>query len=93
MYEIKPKKLWNTKTVQLKKNAAEKKFKEMGLNYILIDPEVLTNAIIFELHSTGKIKFLEKYEKKYLNEYVFRIHLCNSIFESVSSESATSSSA
>ena len=62
--EIKPKKLWNTPLVSLKKNAALKWCEDMGYKYKMIDPLLVSEELIFKLYLENKIKFLKRYEEK-----------------------------
>jgi len=67
MIECKPKALWNSENVKLKKEAAIKKCKEIGLIYKIISPRKLKDEEIDFLYNKGDIKFLERYEEKYKN--------------------------
>ena len=66
LVEIKPFKLQKTKSVILKKEAAEKFCLERGWTYILIDIEIDPKKI-HEYFVSGNIKFMDKYYQKYLN--------------------------
>lgn len=69
IYEIKPKNLWNTPLVLAKTNAAKEYAKNIGLEFILIDPEINFEQIK-SLHASGEIKFTEQTEvlfKLFLN--------------------------
>lgn len=69
LVEIKPTKLRETKSVQLKKEAAEKYCKDKNLEYLLVDAEPLSTEEIKTLRSSGKVKFLERYERKFIERY------------------------
>lgn len=62
--EIKPKKLWNTKEVVAKKEAAEEFCKKMGYEYKLVDVEP-NSLILKEKYLNGEIKFVEKYKERF----------------------------
>ena len=62
--EIKLKKLWNTPTIEAKRNAAEKWCEERKYKYKIAEPKLLTYNEIIDLHQAGKIKFLKQYEDK-----------------------------
>lgn len=64
LIEIKPKALWNTPLVKLKKEAAEKFCKENGLVYKLIDIEP-NSEILKEKYLNGEIRFVEKYKTRF----------------------------
>lgn len=68
--EIKPKKLWNTPTILAKKNAAKVWCEKKGYKYKIVEPKILTTSKILDLHRTGEIKFLEKYEIKFKEKYL-----------------------
>lgn len=70
LIEIKPKKLHNSKVVQLKKKAAEKFCKENNFIYKLRDISILSNQKILELYQSKEIKFLERYDEKFKNKYI-----------------------
>lgn len=70
LVEIKPNKLKQATTVNLKKIAAEKFCKKSGYNYIMIEPEILSDKDIKELYKSGKIKFIERYDKKFKERYL-----------------------
>lgn len=65
LVEIKPKKLQNTPKVLAKRKAAEEFCKNNNMIYEIIDPDQLTNKELFDLYMCGKIKFLNKYDKKF----------------------------
>jgi glutaredoxin len=64
LVEIKPKKLWNTNLVKLKKKVAEKFCKLNGWKYKLIDVDPDSNSIR-EKYLNGEIKFVEKYKERF----------------------------
>jgi hypothetical protein len=64
LIEIKPKAMWNTPLVILKKKAAEKLCNKMGWEYKLVD--ITPNSrILREKYLNGEIKFVEKYKEKF----------------------------
>jgi hypothetical protein len=66
MIEIKPKKLHQSKLVQIKAKAAINFCNEIGLKYKLIDPiKLLSFNDIKILVEEKKIKFLDKYQSKF----------------------------
>lgn len=72
LIEIKPHRLINSKCILEKKYAAEKWCESNGLEYKIISDEefnLLTNEEIKNLHDTGKIVFIDKYEQKYRRKY------------------------
>lgn len=71
-YEIKPKKLLNSKDNILKFQAAEKYCKNNQLIYKILtedDIKKISTEEIKELYLNKQIKFIERYEKRYINEY------------------------
>jgi hypothetical protein len=64
LIEIKPKKLWNTLSVKLKKEAAEKFCKENNLEYKLVDVEP-DAKLLKQKYLNGEIKFVEKYKERF----------------------------
>lgn len=66
MVECKPKSLHTSESVICKQAAAIEFCKKIGLEYILTEPEILSNEEIKNLHDSGKIKFLKRYEDKFL---------------------------
>lgn len=69
LIEIKPVKLWETPLVIAKKTAAELYCIEKGLQFSLIDPGLLEAEAIKVLRNEGKIRFLDRYEKKFSERY------------------------
>lgn len=67
--ECKPLRLQKSKTVVLKKEAAEKYCKKNNMQFIMVEPEILKEAEIIKLYKQKKIKFLPKYEDKFLKKY------------------------
>jgi hypothetical protein len=63
--ECKPKKLHKSTSVLAKKNGADKFCRINGLKYKLVSPKKLADEKISELHKNGKIKFTERYERKF----------------------------
>jgi len=64
LYEIKPKKLWNTPSVQCKAKAAELFCYKMGFKYVLCDP-VIDRLAIQRLVAAGVIKWMGDYGKRF----------------------------
>ena len=64
--ESKPKKLWKSDNVIRKKEAAIEFCKERGLIYKLVDVGTLNNNEIKNLYQNDLIKFLPRYENKYI---------------------------
>lgn len=64
LVEIKPKAMWKTPLVLLKKKAAEKLCKKMGWEYKLIDI-VPNSSILRDKYLNGEIKFVEKYKERF----------------------------
>lgn len=72
LVEIKPKKLVNSSSVILKKEAALLYCGEVGLIYKIISPRLIEFPIFRELVESGKVKLLDKYYikfKEYGNNY------------------------
>ncbi len=69
LIEIKPKNLHKSISVQLKKKAAEKYCLEKDWAYEIIAPEKLTEKKIILLHKQEKIKFIYRYEQKFMEKY------------------------
>lgn len=66
MVECKPKRLQKSINVIKKSQAAEEFCKNHNLEFLMIEPEILKLEEIKKLHNLRKIKFTEKYEKKFL---------------------------
>lgn len=66
MVEIKPKKLWNSDVVNRKRISAKKYCEENNLIYKIRDISPLSFEELNELYSNNKIKFTERYEKRFL---------------------------
>ena len=64
LIEIKPKAMWQTPLVMLKKKAAEKLCKKMGWEYKLIDIQP-NSAILKDKYLNGEIRFVEKYKERF----------------------------
>lgn len=67
MVEIKPKRLHNSKTVQLKANAAIEFCEQHNLIYKLIEPNKLNKKQILNLMESGNLIFMKKYLEKIIN--------------------------
>ena len=68
--EIKPKKLWNSDLVLRKTNSAIKWCVDNGYKYKIIDPKPLDTDTIKNLYLEGLIKFLPRYELKFLERVI-----------------------
>lgn len=68
MYEIKPKRLWDSPLVTAKRLAAEVLCKQMGIKYVLVDP-VLDGERLMAVYKAGSIKWWGKCEEKFLRYY------------------------
>lgn len=68
--EIKPSKLHNSPKVLAKKKAAENFCKNRNMVYELIDPIILSEEEIKKLYLDEKIKFIDKYDKKFRKKYL-----------------------
>jgi len=69
LIECKPKSLWNSKKVKLKKEAAIEYCKNRNLKYKMIDVKRLTTDEILNLYNNNKIKFTNRYEEKFREKY------------------------
>lgn len=69
LVECKPKRLWNTPLVIAKSKAAKERATALGLEYVLIDPERLTDEELRRLHDAGDLKFTDRYERLYQERY------------------------
>tara|TARA_R110000868_G_scaffold176916_5_gene415014 strand:+ start:19829 stop:20044 length:216 start_codon:yes stop_codon:yes gene_type:complete len=69
MVEIKPKRLWYSDSVVRKRNSALKYCKENGLKYKLRDIPCLSHKKIVSLRKLGLIKFIDRYEQKYKEQF------------------------
>lgn len=67
--ECKPKKLWDSNDVTLKKEAAMNYFSEIGIKYKIVECRRLEIEEIRKLRTEGNLKFLERYEIKYKKLY------------------------
>ena len=64
LVEVKPQKLWNTKTVVSKKLAAEEFCRRMGYEYKLVDVG-LNSLLLKEKYLRGEIRFVDKYKERF----------------------------
>jgi hypothetical protein len=64
LVEIKPRAMWQTPLVLLKKKAAEKLCKKMGWEYKLVDIEP-NSTILRDKYLNGEIIFLKKYKERF----------------------------
>lgn len=67
--EIKPIKLHSSPKVFAKKIAAENFAKTLNMFYELIDPPILSEEEIKMLYLNNKIRFIDKYDKKFKERY------------------------
>lgn len=65
LIECKPKNLWHSLGVVLKKEAAIIKCKDWNFKYKMVAPIILSDDEILDLYNSGKIKFLDRYEQKF----------------------------
>ena len=68
--ECKPLNLHNSATVKAKKEAAEKYCLENNMEYIMLQPDKLSNNEILELYNTKKIVFMPRYEEKFKTRFL-----------------------
>ncbi len=69
MVECKPKKLWESADVKIKKGVAKSFCKEKSLIYKLIEPIKISKEEIKKLYQEGEIKWTDRYQKKYNEQY------------------------
>jgi hypothetical protein len=69
MIECKPKRLQLSAGVLSKKKGAKNFCKKNNLKYILIEPKMLSLDKVKELYVNKKIKFIQRYEEKFLKKY------------------------
>ncbi len=65
LVEVKPAKLRSSVTVRLKESAAREYVKIKNWEYMIVDPPVLRDEHIKELHDNKTIVFTQRYENKY----------------------------
>jgi len=65
LIEIKPKRLWNSKQIKLKKKSAEKFCKKNKLIYKMED-SIIDTKRINDLYKNGVVRFSHKYEDKFI---------------------------
>ena len=70
MIECKPKRLWGSDKVEAKRLAAEIFCGEKGLIYKIRKVPRITDDEIYELYFNGIITWTERYEKKFLDNYI-----------------------
>lgn len=70
LIECKPVKLWETSRVKIKAAAAKKFCKILGYEYVLVEPEKISSTRMIELFKDSKIKFIERYDKKFREKYL-----------------------
>lgn len=68
--ECKPENLQSSVNVKAKKEAAEKYCLERGMEYIILEPNKLSEKEIMELYITKKITFIPRYEEKFKQKYL-----------------------
>lgn len=66
MYEVKPKRLWETPLIKAKSEAAKFYCEDKGMTFKIIDIEIDFDKVN-DLYNKGKVKFSQKYEEKFLN--------------------------
>lgn len=69
LVEIKPKNLWKSKSVVLKRESALLFCNNNNLIYKLTDIENLSNKEILNLYRNGEIKFIERYNDRFLSRF------------------------
>lgn len=69
LVEVKPIRLHNTALIKAKSMAAEAFCRSKGLEYLLIDPPMLSSEKIKSLHDNKTILFTQRYEKYYQERY------------------------
>jgi len=67
LVEIKPKKLMESPSNKIKKDAAIKFCREKGYRYFLVDIKLLDIDKLIELYTSGMIRFISKYKTKMEN--------------------------
>lgn len=67
--ECKPKKLRHTPSVMAKTAAAHELCARTGMKYKVITPKFLTNDQIMFMHQAGTIRFTDRYERKFQEQY------------------------
>jgi hypothetical protein len=70
LVEVKPNRLINSPLVKLKTEAAIKFCDIRGLEYKIIDCQILSDKEILTLYNDGLIKFLPRYEEKFKERYL-----------------------
>ncbi len=70
LVEIKPNRLKKAVTNNLKKAAAEKFCKKNNYKYEVVEPKRMKDKQIADLYKKKKIKFLDRYEKKFKERYL-----------------------
>jgi len=65
MVECKPRKLWNSKVVQLKKNAAVIFCNDNNLIYKMVECNRLSKTEIIDIYNSGDLIFTNRYDKKF----------------------------
>jgi hypothetical protein len=70
LVEIKPKNLFKSESVSLKKESSIKFCEENGMKYKLRSVSNLNNKEITDLYLTGKIKFTDRYEEKFIKTFL-----------------------
>ena len=69
LIECKPKKLFNTPSNKLKREAAEKFCEEKGLIYKMVSAPKMSTDDLIKLYRGKKIKFTENYDRKFKQKY------------------------
>lgn len=64
LIEVKPKRLWNTPKILLKRMAGEKFCEQFGYIYTIVDIEP-NSSLIKDKYLNGEVKFVEKYIEKF----------------------------
>ena len=69
LVEIKPERLMSSRIVKLKEAAADLYCEEKSLIYQLVDPPDMTTESIRELRLAGLVKFIDRYERLFIEKY------------------------
>lgn len=69
LIEVKPKRLHSSVSVRLKCEAGKKYCKSKGLEYLLVDAQVISSEQIQQMRADGRIKFTKRYEERFIKTY------------------------
>lgn len=68
MYEIKPRRLWETPLVKCKADAGRARCAELGMEYVMVDP-VISKERVMEAYKAGLIEWMGKTESRFRTYY------------------------